>query len=236
MGSKKVMKGYVVTIIQLPQSVQVAQRCVESGKLFNVDVEIVPAADKTNSFDELKKEGLFEASIETEKQMLPSYKRTESNRGAVMGNFVTQYRIWNTILNNKEPGIVLEHDAVFIDLVPNLSGRGDIINLGKPSYGGFRKKTSPGVYPMFSKPGGYIPGAHGYYVTPTGAKELIEKAKKYGASPCDLFLNNKMLPNIKELWPQVVEARDTFTTIQNEVGCVAKHNYRNNKDYKILLD
>jgi hypothetical protein len=44
-----------------------------------------------------------------------------------------------------------------------------------------------------------------------------------------------MLPNIKELWPQVVEAQDSFTTIQNELGCVAKHSYRKDKkNFKII--
>ncbi|KKK87938.1 hypothetical protein LCGC14_2748210, partial [marine sediment metagenome] len=108
-------------------------------------------------------------------------------------------------------------------------------NIGKPSYGGFAVKKVTGVYPMFSKGGGYIPGAHGYYVTPTGAEQLISKAKKYGASPCDLYLNNKMFPDIKEIWPQVVEARDEFTTIQNERGCGAKHSYqKDRKNFRIL--
>ena len=230
------MKGYVITLLNLSESVEIANRCIESGKQFNIDIEIFPAIYKDESFNELKKESLFEATIEHEKKMLPGYIRTESNRGAVMGNFISQYRIWNKILINNKPGIVLEHDAVFMAPLPDLTNKGDIINIGKPSYGGFKTKTVPGVYSMFSKPGGYIPGAHGYYITPKGAKELIDKAKKYGASPCDLFLNKKMFPNIKELWPQVVEAQDSFTTIQNEVGCKAKHNYKNNTNYKILSD
>lgn len=229
------MKGYVVTILDLPDSVKVAERCVESGKPYGIDVEIFPAANKDNSFDELKKEGLKIASEADEKKYLPGYKRSESNRGAVIGNFVTQYRIWNKILESNEPGIVLEHDAVFIAPLPDLTGQGDIINIGKPSYGGFKTKSAPGVYPMFSKPGGYIPGAHGYYITVEGARQLIKKAKSHGASPCDLFLNNKMFPNIMELWPQIVEARDEFTTIQYELGCKAKHSYRDKKkDFKIL--
>lgn len=226
------MKGYVVTLLTLPESVEVANRCVESGKQFNVDVEIFPAVNKNNAEQELANEGLEIATIEAEKQMLPNYTRNESNRGAVLGNFITQYQIWKTIAESNEPSIVLEHDAVFIANVPDLTNQGDIINIGKPSYGKFRTKNAPGVYPMFSKPGGYIPGAHGYYVTPAGAQQLVAKANTFGAAPCDLFLNNKMFPNIKELWPQVVEARDSFSTIQKALGCKAKHNY--NKDYKLL--
>ncbi len=216
------MKGYVVTLLNLPESVEMAERCVASGKEYDVDIEIAPAVYKDIALEELKKEGLNRAS----------WDESYSNIGAVIGNFVSQYRVWNKIVESQEPGIVFEHDAVVVASIPDLQGKGDIINLGKPSYGNYRKQNAPGVYPMFSKPGGYIPGAHGYYVTPVGAQELIRVAKNQGAAPCDMFLNNKVFPNIKELYPWVIEARDEFTTIQNKKGCLAKHNYDEN--YKLL--
>lgn len=216
------MKGYVVTIMSLPDSVKVAERCIETGKQFNIDIEMVPAITKENSFDELKNEGL----------KMAKYDKSFSNVGAVMGNFVTQYRIWNMIIKSGEPGIVFEHDAVVVAAIPDLESKGDIINLAKPSYGRFNTKNKPGVYPMFSKNGGYIPGAHSYYVTPKGAAQLINVAKKKGASPCDIFLNRTNFPGIMEVYPWPAEAHDSFSTIQNEKGCKAKHNY--NKDYKLL--
>lgn len=218
----KDMKGYVVTLLQIPESIESSTRCVESGKQFNIDITMFPAVHKDEALEQLAVESLTQAKFDE------SY----SNTNAVIGNFIAQYRIWKTIYNSNEPGIVLEHDAVFTAPLPDLTNQGDIINIGKPSYGKFATKSSPGVYPMFSKSGGYIPGAHGYYVTPAGALQLITKAKQLGASPCDLFLNNKNFPNIKELWPQVVEAHDSFSTIQKEKGCLAKHNY--NEDYKLI--
>ena len=216
------MKGYVVTLMNLPESVAVANRCKDTGKQFGVDVEIFPAVFKDVALEELEKEGLE----------LSTWDESFSNVGAVVGNFVTQYRIWKTIAESKEPGIVLEHDAVFTAAVPDLNGKGDIINLGKASYGNYRTKNKAGVYPLFSKPGNYIPGAHGYYLTSTGAQQFIDKAKSLGATPCDLFINKTNFPNIKEIWPWMIEARDSFSTIQKEKGCKAKHNY-NNK-FKIL--
>lgn len=216
------MKGYVVTLLQLPESVKMAERCVASGKQFNVDVEIFPAVYKDVAIEELNKEGLKQVQ----------YDQSYSNTGAVFGNFVSQYRIWKKIVLSNEPGIVLEHDAVFTTTIPDLTNKGDIINLGKPSYGRFFTKDKPGVYPMFSKEGGYIPGAHGYYLTPYGAQQLVDKALEIGASPCDLYLNKEVFPDIKELYPWIIEAHDEFSTIQNAKGCKAKHNY--NKTYKIL--
>ena len=215
------MKGYVVTLMNLPESVAVANRCKDTGEQFDVDVKIFPAVFKDVALEELEKEGL----------KLSQWDESFSNVGAVVGNFVTQYRIWKTIVESKEPGIVLEHDAVFTAPVPDLNGKGDIINLGKPSYGNFRTKNKPGVYPLFSK-SGYVPGAHGIFITVAGAIELINKAKQLGAAPCDLFINNKNFPNIKEIWPWMIEAQDSFSTIQKLKGCKAKHNY--NDIYKIL--
>ncbi len=216
------MKGYVVTLRNLPESVKIAERCVASGAMFGVDVEMFSAVYKDVAMDEMKKEGIVAAAFD----------KSFSIEAAVMGNFVTQYRIWKTILNSNECGIVLEHDAIFTDHVPALSGEGDIINLGKPSYGQFNVKPGKGVYPMFSKNGGYIPGAHCYYLTPAGAEQLITITKIKGAAPCDLFLNKANFPNIKEIYPWCAEADDSFTTIQKEKGCGAKHNYGSN--YRII--
>lgn len=209
------MKGYIVTLFNIPQSVEVSNRCLESAKRFNIDAIQFPAVYRDSALHELSAEGLNAAVFDQQ----------YSNPASVLGNFVTQYRIWCTIIDSGEPGIVFEHDAVVVDEIPDLTEKGNIINLGKPSYGKYHTKPEPGVYPMFSKTGGYIPGAHGYYVTPRGAQELVHKAKQNGASPCDIFLNKKNFPRIKELYPWVIEAHDSFTTIQRKKGCIAKHNY-----------
>jgi len=52
------MKGYVVTLMNLPESVGVAERCKESGKQFGVEVELFPAIWKDDALVELEKEGL----------------------------------------------------------------------------------------------------------------------------------------------------------------------------------
>lgn len=215
------MKGYVVTLFNVPESINVAERCIYSGKKFNIDIEMFPAVHKDVAYIEMSKEKLT----------LSQFDNSFSDIKAVVGNFVTQYRIWKQIIKNNEPAIVLEHDAIIIDNIPNTIHKGNIVNLGKPSFGKFKEKDKPGIYPLFSKAGGYIPGAHGYYVTPIGAQQLVDKAHSNGISPCDIFLNTKNF-DIKEIYPWVIEAHDTFTTIQNEKGCKAKHNF--NQSYKIL--
>ena len=86
-----------------------------------------------------------------------------------------------------------------------------------------------GVNPLTHKQ--YFGGAHGYMMSPGGATELIEMAK-IAPGPTDTFLNLDNFPFLQEYYPWLVEAKDSFTTIQNENGCKAKHNY--NESYKIL--
>jgi len=216
------MKAYIVTLFNLPESIKFAERCKRSAAVFDIDAELYPAVWRDIAQAEAIKENLTVSNFDT----------SFSNIDSVIGNFITQYRIWRTIAVSSNPGIVLEHDALFFAKLPDLENKGDIINLGRPSYGAYNAKQSPGVYPMFSKTGGYIPGAHCYYLTPNGANQLISFAKIHGIAPCDLFLNRRNFPNIKEIYPWIAEADDEFTTIQHEKGCTAKHNY--NSNYIIL--
>jgi GR25 family glycosyltransferase involved in LPS biosynthesis len=212
------MKGYVITLLNIPQSVEVAKRCMESAKKYGIDVEIFPAVFRDIAKAEAEKENL-KYNIRNASMSKPD---------AVAGNFISQYRIWKKIRDSKEPAIVLEHDAVFYDKLPKIDG--DIVNLGHPSFSKFEKKNKPGIYPLFSKKKGHFPGAHAYFVSPKGADLLIKKADEIGIVECDLFLNLKNFPNLKEIYPWIAKAKDTFSTIQNPSGCKPKHSF--NKDYK----
>ena len=219
------MKGYVITLMEYPESVEIADRCIKSGQKFGVDIEKFTAVHKSISFKEMENEGLRLGNFDTK----------YSNVEAVVGNFVSQYRIWKIIRDTGVPAIVFEHDAVVIDDIPKLTG--DIVNLGKPSFGVFNTKDEKGIHPLFSKNpttefGRYMPGAHAYYVTPVGAAKLIAAAKRKGVLPCDVFINTSTFPNIMEVYPWPVEAVDSFTTIQKPLGCKAKHSYNDN--YKLL--
>ena len=116
----------------------------------------------------------------------------------------------------------------FLDIFTNMVFD-KVINMAKPSYGNYNTPTTLGVQPLVHKP--YFGGAHAYIVSPDGAKLLIEKAKT-DAGPTDVFLNVHNFPWLQEYYPWIAEAKDSFTTIQKEKGCLAKHNY--NENYEIL--
>ena len=138
--------------------------------------------------------------------------------------FLSHYSLWQKAAKENQHLIIFEHDAVVVNNIPPLLS-GDIVNLGKPSYGGFNAPMTLGEGPLVSKQ--YFPGAHGYSITPRGAEALISKAK-LSAQPTDVFINTAHFNKLTEFYPWPVEARDSFTTIQNNMGCTAKHNYGEN--------
>lgn len=213
------MKAYIVTLENIPDSVRVARDCAVSCMNFGIEPESRPGVWRNDAQRQMEVEGLKKGTFD----------ETWSNTDAAMGNFVAQYRIWKEI-ERGEGALILEHDAVVVAPIPDLTGHGDIITLGKPSFGKLRKPLNPGFYPLFSS-GDKIPGAHGYYLTPAGASALVSMAKRKGAIPVDKFICPQRF-HITEYYPWPIEAHDSFTTIQKVKGCLSKHNY--GPDYKIL--
>jgi len=213
------VKAYIVTLFDIPESVEVADRALHSARGKGLEADCRPGVWRTDALREMAAEGLKKGTFD----------ETWSNTEAALGNFVAQYRIWREI-ERDGPAIIMEHDSVVVAPIPDLTGRGDIINLGKPSFGKLRHPREPGFYPLFST-GDKIPGAHGYYLTPTGASALVNTARRKGAIPVDKFICPQRFL-ITEYYPWPIEAHDSFTTIQRPKGCLSKHNY--GPEYKIL--
>ena len=157
-----------------------------------------------------------------------------SRKANAMACFLSHHDLWRKCRDLNEPIIILEHDAVMVTELPSKDhmNKYDIYNLGKPSYGRFNTITSkdrPYEGKLFST-SGYLKGAHAYYVTPMGAKKLLDKAK-HDAKPVDLFITDKDF-NIGESIPWAFEAHDSFSTIQKKRGCIYKHKY--NDEFKII--
>jgi GR25 family glycosyltransferase involved in LPS biosynthesis len=211
------MRAYVIALMNVPESVQYAQRAVQSALEFNLDPVMEPGVWREEAESRMLAEGLKLAKWDC------SYSRLD----AVIGCFLAHYYIWQKIT---EPSVIMEHDAVVVAPVPELQG--DIVSIGKPSFGLIRQAPKQGEQKLFST-GDKIPGAHGYYVTPAGAKRLVETARSRGILPADKFMNPKWFPDIAEYHPWCIEARDDFTTIQRVKGCLSKHAYRRG-NYRII--
>jgi len=211
------MKGHIVTLLNDKRSVAAAERCFRSAKEHGIDLEYFRATTADESKAEMERLGLGVASWDHR------YSSTE----AVLGNFCSQFRIWELASQSEEPTVICEHDALFKAPFPKYFHCETLVNIGEPSFGHYRGQSESGIYPLFSKRGGYLGGAHAYVVSAKGAEMLINEARISGAMPVDIFISTKRFPGIHELWPWIAVADDQFSTIQKHAGCLAKNSYRN---------
>lgn len=214
------MKAYVITIMENPESVKSADRCIKSAA--NVGIQVEKFAAITPAKDPMwyaRKKGIPTKGFEEK------YSRFENCVSA----FLSHFSLWEKCLKDNDTYMILEHDAYFVDSFNPFLNFDKAINIGKPSYGKYNVPPVLGLNKLVSKQ--YFPGAHAYMIKPKGAAEFIKKAYTE-AGPTDVFLHLGRFPWLQELYPWPVEARDTFTTIQKTEGCLAKHRY--NDQYKII--
>lgn len=212
------MKSFVITIKDLPKSVEYAQRCIDSMPDYNVQMfdAITPKDDPISMAEE--------RGIPVER-----FKEVYSNFENCISAFLSHYSLWEKCIEDNTEYQIFEHDAVRVGNLPRFIDYIGCISLGAPSYGNYKTPSMLGVNKLTSKK--YFPGAHAYRLKPQGAKALTTVAKDI-ASPTDVFLNLDTFPWLEEYYPWPVVAKDNFTTIQNTNGCHAKHNYGTN--YEII--
>ena len=208
------MKAFVITISDNPKSVKVADRCIESGKRHGLKIEKFDAITPSDNPVEL----LLSKGIDPIK-----FDGKYSRNVNCIAAFLSHHSLWEQCGNGNENFVIFEHDAVMVDNIPSTHPR-YVMNIGHPSYGKWNTPQMLGVNPLTTKR--YFPGAHAYIVTPEGGRLLVENAPLH-AMPTDVYMNLDTFPWLQEWYPFVAEARDTFTTIQVEAGCLAKHNYDN---------
>ena len=205
--------NYVITIFGNEKSEAAAKRCIASGlSVGGISIEKWRATVPNAQLSEIiKKEGINTARMDE------IYSRTPNCIAA----FLSHYSLWKRSVEENAEVTIFEHDAVCVNNVPSEIRFKGVLSFGAPSYGKFNTPSSFGVVPLQSKK--YFPGAHAYRVKPEAAQMLIDQARME-ARPTDVFLNTTTFPFLEEHYPRPVEARDSFTTIQSEIGCRAKHN------------
>lgn len=216
------MRAFVITIKDNPQSVEMSDRCIKSFKKHN--------DDSIEAFDAITPETTEVFSLAhyhgvPVKNFLEKYSRYDRCVSAFLSHFL----LWKKCIELDESIIIFEHDAVVKAPIPKMPFNG-LVNIGKPSYGKYLIPNL-GLGKLVSKQ--YLPGAHAYAITPKGAEAIIAETV-FNAQPTDVYLNNRLFPWIEEYYPWPVDCEDSFTTIQNETGCLAKHNYGNGEDYEII--
>ena len=209
---------YVITIDTNSESINVANRCINSGNKFGLDIKIFNAF--TPRHNPLKI--LESKNFNIKKIKKPGYHSYES---AVAGCFLSHLTLWEKCIEINKTIIILEHDAIIINEIPFniLDGTGfdKVINLGKPAHGKFDTPEFTGAGLMVSSH--RFKGTHAYAIKPAGALKLINQGDrdhhgKIRASPADIYLNTKTFPFLEELYPWPVITKLEFSTIQKSTN------------------
>ena len=219
------MKSFVITIEDIEQSQQAADRCIKSGKTHSVDVQKHYGFTPKDNPQEI----LYQKQLPVAK-----FQEVYSRIDNCVAAFLSHRSLWEACSKQKDNYLILEHDAVFNSSVSahlQYTQNDPIVSIGAPSYGKFKTPLALGVVPLTSKQ--YFPGAHAYILTPEGAKLALEKSMT-DAAPTDVFFNVSNFPYLKEFYPWPVRADDSFTTIQKTEGCLAKHNWKDGIGYDIV--
>lgn len=207
------MKHYVITIKDHTMSEESANRLIESGKRFGMEIEkFYGFTPKSNP----------RAVAESQNIPIEGFREVYSRFDNCLAAFLSHFGLWKLSVELDEEITIFEHDAYIVAPIPDHINHLGCISLGKPSYGKYQTPPLLGVNSLESKR--YFPGAHAYRIKPDAAEKLIEQSK-INAGPTYVFLHKDRFSFLQEYYPWPVEARDYFTTIQKENGCKAKHNY-----------
>ena len=212
------MRAFVI-YVPIEESIKAAGRCVESAQQFGIRVETFLGYTPDDKPIQI---------AEDLKLPLNNFQEKYSRYERCVAAFLSHRRLWDFSAHNNEEVLIFEHDAVVVDNIPDVPYRG-VLSYGHPSYGKWVTPSTLGVNKLVSKE--YLPGAHAYRVKPEAAKVMLETAKTH-AGPTDLFIRNELFSFIDEYYPWPVVVRESFSTIQNETGCLAKHGY--GEGYRLL--
>jgi GR25 family glycosyltransferase involved in LPS biosynthesis len=208
------MKSYVITVMDIEESVQAAKRCIASGARHGTRIEHFEAITPRNTdiYAMAKEEGID----------VEGFDEVYSRLDNCLAAFLSHYSIWKLAAKDYQSTTIFEHDAVVVNQLNSTIPFDKVVCLGKPSYGNYNTPSFLGTGPLVHKR--YFGGAHAYRMNKLGAEELIAQAKVWGR-PTDVFLNIDTFPWLQENYPWKVEVKESFSTIQKERGCLAKHGY-----------
>ena len=124
---------------------------------------------------------------------------------------LSHYLLWKTCIKVRQPILILEHDAKFIDkldFTPNQTGSFDIIGINDPR-GATRRSNAfhaslqtnrPAIQRVPRVDDDNVPqglaGNSAYIIKPKGAQKMVELVKQHGLWPNDALMCYQLARNI----------------------------------------
>lgn len=123
--------------------------------------------------------------------------------------FFSHYRLWKGVVENDEPTLIFEHDAIFTSRLPTdllLNSKYDIIGLNDPrgatrlshKFWQIMCNGKSDVIPVPKIDSPMVPqglaGNSAYFIKPAGAQKLLDLVKEHGAWPNDAIMCQQLMP------------------------------------------
>ena len=108
-------------------------------------------------------------------------KKSIGDLPGAQGCFLSHYKLWNTCIAIDQPIVILEDDAIAISPLNHINLDYDLVKLHAPRASGQ------------SKLGHWSTGAFAYWLSPAGAKKLVEFSKQNGPMLADKIIVSSIL-------------------------------------------
>ena len=150
-----------------------------------------------------------------------------ANQEKKIATSLSHVSLWDVCVQLDEPIVIFEADALLTrTFEPEAMGDHDVVGLNDPRGATrraqlFHDKVSAknGIQPVPSVnhagerpvPQG-LAGHSAYYITPAGAKKLLDKVKEYGMWPNDAYMCKELFPWIRVTYPYYTRVQGTVST------------------------
>jgi len=219
------MKTFVITIMDLPESIDSAITTANTCSLYGLSAELFPATVPEDNPTEIIHRILG-------REISTNVLRLEDRMDRVLSCLASQMRLWEWCAcdKNSEDFLILEHDARMIAPMPDIEVDG-VISLGKPSFNEEQHSThswKDGINILEGQHRHFY-GNHAILMSPAGAKEVLERMRDPSLRflhPADLLMKPSIMGEglLKEYYPFPFDVEEKFTTVQGDRGTSIKNN------------
>ena len=202
------VRKYLITLVNLPDSKDAAEKCIASAKLYGEDhhIDIFPAIDRFTAESFFVEHGLSWIS-----------RGKKERREAAMGCFASHFSLWLRCIELGTPIIIMEHDTIFVSKTPTLRFKHIAIlsysTLWRSMTTKYRIRNNTENYYPFS----YLQGAGAYAITPKGAQLLVEDARCGLTFGLDNFIRRDIV-DIVSYNPRPYHQINYFSSIQTDTN------------------
>jgi GR25 family glycosyltransferase involved in LPS biosynthesis len=191
------LKSFVITLYGHPYSEAVSERCAISAReIGKIQVQRFDAITKEHALDLMSSLGL---------RWTWAGKPYPGPLAPRVGCAMSHFLLWRQCVQEDQPILILEHDAVFIRERPEIEFDG-ICQINDPRgctpkgawWSDYMATRGPGVFPKTKifhddRPDG-LAGNSAYVIKPWAAQQLIYKAREVGLWPNDALMCSQFFP------------------------------------------